>query len=250
MSVAVNAGEFQGRRALVTGGTQGMGAGIAKRLLEGGAQVVVTGRSRNPQMPAGAILVMGDLATRHGTQHVAQQAIEILGGLDILVNNAGGAEIYLGGVTSIPDEDWESSYALNLLAAVRLTNLSVPALRQSSAAAILNMSSVSATMTFPFAAHYGAAKAALDYYTRTVAVELGPIGIRVNAISPGPISTLNSDEQRKQFPMTEDDWRNAVPLGTKGSIDDVVDVASLLVSERGRFLTGVNYAVDGGMTAR
>jgi NAD(P)-dependent dehydrogenase (short-subunit alcohol dehydrogenase family) len=97
MSVSVNAGEFQGRRALVTGGTQGLGAGIAERLLDGGAQVVVSGRSRNPQMPAGAILVMGDLATRHGTQHVAQQAIEILGGLDILVNNAGGAEIYLGG---------------------------------------------------------------------------------------------------------------------------------------------------------
>ncbi|WP_176595034.1 MULTISPECIES: oxidoreductase [Sphingobium] len=242
--------EFRGRRALVTGGTQGIGAGIAQRLLDGGAQVVVAGRSRSESTPQKAILVTGDLSVAEGVEAVARQALDAMGGLEILVNNAGGSPIFLDGVTAIPDEEWQNSLALNLMAAVRLTNAVLPALRQSQGGAVLNMSSVSATMAFPFAAQYGAAKAALDYYSRTLAVELGPIGIRVNAISPGPVSTLNADEQRKQFPMSDDDWRRAVPLGSMGMIDDIVEVAALLLSHRGSFLTGVNYVVDGGMTAR
>ncbi|KKW92511.1 oxidoreductase [Sphingobium chungbukense] len=242
--------EFAGRRALVTGGTRGIGAAIAQRLLDAGARVVVVGRSPTDTTPTGATFVAGDLLTEAGTRNAAAQALEVLGGLDILINNAGGSKAFLGGSESIPDEEWQRDIALNLLAAVRMTNAVLPTLRASSAPSIVNISSTAATIAFPFDVHYGAAKAALDYYSRTLAVELGESGIRVNVVTPGPISTPNSDELRKQFPIKDDEWKNYVPLGRIGGTEDIAEVVALLASERGKFLTGVNYRVDGGMTAR
>lgn len=242
--------EFAGRRALVTGGTRGIGAAIAQRLLDGGAEVVVAARSRSEATPAAATFISGDLLTVEGVGAVAREALEALGGLDILVNNAGGSRAFTGGTETIPDEEWQRDIALNLMAAVRLTNAVLPALRGSKAAAIVNISSTAATMPFPFSVHYGAAKAGLDYYSRTLAVELGREGIRVNVVSPGPISTPNSDELRKQFPISGDEWFQYVPLGRIGATDDIAEVVALLASDRGKFLTGVNYRVDGGMTAR
>ena len=244
------ANEFTGRRALVTGGTRGIGAAIAQRLLDAGARVVVAARSRSEVTPAAATFISGDLTTSAGVKAIATAAVTALGGLDILVNNAGGSRAFLGGSETIPDEEWQRDLALNLLAAVRLTNAVLPALRASKAAAIVNISSTAATMPFPFDVHYGAAKAALDYYSRTLAVEVGPSGIRVNVVSPGPISTPNSDEMRKQFPISRDEWLQYVPLGRIGATEDIAEVVALLASDRGKFLTGVNYRVDGGMTAR
>ena len=243
-------GEFVGRRALVTGGTRGIGAAIANRLLDGGAKVVVAARSRSDVAPAPATFVSGDLTTNEGVKTIAAEALAALGGLDILVNNAGGSRAFQGGSETIPDEEWQRDLSLNLLAAVRLTNAVLPALRASMAGAIVNISSTAATMPFPFDVHYGAAKAALDYYSRTLAVELGASGIRVNVVSPGPISTPNSDEMRKQLPIADDDWFQFVPLGRIGATEDIAEVVALLASDRGKFLTGVNYRVDGGMTAR
>ena len=242
--------EFAGRRALVTGGTRGIGAAIAQRLLDGGAEVVVAARSRSDDTPAAARFVAGDLRTGEGAKAIAEATLGALGGLDILVNNAGGSRAFLGGSETIPDEEWQRDLELNLLAAVRLTNALLPALRASKAASIVNISSTAATTPFPFDVHYGAAKAALDYYSRTLAVELGPSGIRVNVVSPGPISTPNADELRRQLPISGDQWFQFVPLGRIGETSDIAEVVALLASERGKFLTGANYRVDGGMTAR
>lgn len=242
--------EFAGRRALVTGGTRGIGAAIAKRLIDGGAQVAVTARSRNEETPNAARFLAGDLTTEDGAKAVAAAALDALGGLDILVNNAGGSRAFVGGSETIPDSEWQDGLALNLLAAVRLTNALLPALRVSKAASIVNISSTAATMPFPFSVHYGAAKAALDYYSRTLAVELAPAGIRVNVVSPGPISTVSSDALRQQFPISGDEWLKFVPHGRIGTTDDIADMVAHLASDRGKFLTGVNYRVDGGMTAR
>ncbi len=242
--------EFIGRRALVTGGTRGIGAEIAQRLLDAGADVVVAGRSRSEVTPAAAKFVSGDISTSEGAKEIAAEALATLGGLDILVNNAGGSNAFLGGSESIPDEEWQRDLALNLLAAVRVTNAVLPKLRNSKSASIVNISSTAATIPFAFSVHYGAAKAALDYYSRTLAVELGSSGIRVNVVTPGPISTPNSDELRKQFPISGDDWFNFVPLGRIGGTEDIAEVVALLVSDRAKFVTGVNYRVDGGMTAK
>ena len=139
--------ELIGRRALVTGGTRGIGAAIAQRLLDAGAKVVVTARSRGETLPAGAAFVAGDVASASGVKAIAAGALDALGGLDILVNNAGGASGFPQGTASIPDEEWQAGFALNLFAAIRLTNALLPALRESKAGAIVNISSGAATMS-------------------------------------------------------------------------------------------------------
>ena len=243
--------ELNGRRALITGGTRGIGAAIAQRLLDAGAKVVVAARTRNAGTPAAATFVAGDVTTSEGVEAIATKAIAALGGLDILVNNAGGGRAFLEGSWTIPDKGWHDSFALNFFAAIRLTSAVLPALRASKAAAVVNVSSAAATMPFGPFAHYGAAKAALGYYSRTLAVELAPSGIRVNVVSPGVISTPGSDEFAKTTPgFSSDDWLRNIPLGRIGATEDIAEVVALFVSDRGKFMTGANYRVDGGMTAR
>jgi len=246
--------ELIGRRALVTGGSRGIGAAIAQRLLDAGAKVVVTARSRGEATPAGATFVAGDVGTTAGVKEIAAQALRALGGIDILVNNAGGGRGFPAGTASIPDDEWQACFALNLFSAVRLTNALLPALRESKAGAIVNISSTAATMPFPAFAHYCAAKAALDTYSRTLAVDLAPSGIRVNVVSPGPVATPGGDETRKALSdatgAPDDAFVAYVPLGRLGSTDDVAEVVALLTSDRGTWLTGGNIRVDGGMTAR
>lgn len=243
--------ELLGRRALVTGGTRGIGAAIARRLVDAGTKVAVAARTRNDDAPAAATFVAGDVTTSEGVEVVATQAIAALGGLDILVNNAGGGGAFLEGSWTIPDKAWHDSFALNLFAAIRLTNAVLPALRASKAAAVVNISSAAAAMPFAPSAHYGAAKAALEYYSRTLAVELAPNGIRVNVVSPGVIATPGSAEFARTTPgLSSDDWVRNIPLARIGATGDIAEVVALLASDRGKFLTGANYRVDGGMTAR
>jgi NAD(P)-dependent dehydrogenase (short-subunit alcohol dehydrogenase family) len=243
--------ELLGRRALVTGGTRGIGAAIAQRLLDAGAEVVVAARTRNEDTPAEATFISGDVTKSEDVDAIATQALAALGGLDILVNNAGGGSAFLGGSWTIPDQEWHDNFGLNLFAAIRLTNAVLPALRASKTAAVVNISSAAATMPFGPFAHYGAAKAALEYYSRTLAMELAPSGIRVNVVSPGVISTPGSAEFAKTTPgFSSDDWLRNIPLGRIGATEDIAEVVALLVSDRGKFLTGANYGVDGGMTAR
>lgn len=246
--------ELVGRRALVTGGTRGIGAAIAQRLLDAGAQVVVSARSRGDVLVEGASFVAGDVSTTEGVKAIADGALRARGGLDILVNNAGGGRAFPAGTASIPDEEWRSTFDLNLFSAVRLTQAVLPALRESKSGAIVNISSTAATMPFGAFAHYGAAKAALDAYTRTLAVDLAPLGIRVNVVSPGPVKSPGGDEVRKAFGdatgLSAEAFTQYVPLGRMGVGDDVAEVVALLVSPRGNWLTGGNVRVDGGMTAR
>jgi len=246
--------ELIGRRALVTGGTRGIGAAIAQRLLDAGAKVVVTGRSRGEATPAGATFIAGDVSSVEGVKAIAAKAVGALGGLDILVNNAGGARPFAEGAASIPDQEWPASFELNLFAAVRLTNAVLPALRESKVGSIVNISSNAARMPFGPFAHYCAAKAALDMYSRALALDLGPKGIRVNVVSPGPVVTPGGEEARTAFSAATgapaDVFAQAVPLGRLGSPEDVAEVVGMLVSDRAKWMTGANIVVDGGMTAR
>jgi NAD(P)-dependent dehydrogenase (short-subunit alcohol dehydrogenase family) len=242
--------ELIGRRALVTGGTKGIGAAIAQRLLDAGATVVVAARSRSDETPAEATFVSGDVTTSDGVDAIAKQALAAVGRLDILVNNAGGGGAFLGGSWTIPDTAWNESFALNFFAAIRLMNALLPALRASKAAAVVNISSAAATIPFAPSAHYGAAKAALEYYSRTLAAELAP-GIRVNVVSPGVIVTPGSAEFAKTTPgMSSEDFARQIPLGRLGGAEDIAEVVALLASDRGKYITGANYRVDGGMTVR
>jgi NAD(P)-dependent dehydrogenase (short-subunit alcohol dehydrogenase family) len=113
--------EFTGKRVLVTGGSRGIGAAAAQRLIEGGAQVVVTARNTHAETPKGATFISGDTRTLEGAQKVAKEAITKLGGLDILINSAGAARLHLPASTAISDEEWVDSLNINFLAALRVT---------------------------------------------------------------------------------------------------------------------------------
>ena len=242
--------ELIGRRALVTGGTRGIGAAIAQRLLDAGAKVVVTARSAGEALPAGAAFVAGDVATASGVTAIAAGALDALGGLDILVNNAGGGSGFPQGIASIPDEAWQAGFALNLFAAIRLTNALLPALRESKAGTIVNISSGAATMAVAPIAHYCAAKAALNSYSRTLAIDLAPSKIRVNIVSPGPVTTPGSREFSDALGAPPDLFAKEIPLGRYGAPEDIAEVVALLASNRGKWMTGGIINVDGGMSAR
>ena len=242
--------ELIGRRALVTGGTRGIGAAIAQRLLDAGAKVVVTARSRGETSPAGAAFVAGDVASASGVKTIADGALEALGGLDILVNNAGGASGFPQGTVSIPDEEWQAGFALNLFAAIRLTNALLPALRESKAGAIVNISSGAARMSIGAVAHYCAAKAALNSYSRTLALDLAPSKIRVNVVSCGPVATPGSREFSDALGVPPDFFAKDIPLGRYGAPEDIAEMVALLASDRAKWMTGSIIDVDGGMSAR
>jgi NAD(P)-dependent dehydrogenase (short-subunit alcohol dehydrogenase family) len=242
--------EFEGRRALVTGGSRGIGAAVAQRLLDGGAKVVVTARSRHEQTPAGAVFVAADLRTKEGADALAEATLKELGGLDILVNNAGAARVILPNSSAISDAEWLDSLNINFLSALRTTYALLPALRQSKAASIINVSSGGAT---PFGGplmHYGAAKAALDNFSKGLAKELAPEGIRVNIVTPGPVITPGGDEIRdtlvQAMGIPVEAFFAQVPLGRAGVPEDVSELIAFLTSDRASWITGHNHFASGG----
>jgi NAD(P)-dependent dehydrogenase (short-subunit alcohol dehydrogenase family) len=244
--------EFKEKKVLITGGSRGIGAATAQRLIDGGATVVVTARSRHEQTPAGATFIQGDITTIAGATAVAEEALKILGGLDILVNNAGAAAPKLPGIEAISDEDWMDSLMINFMSAVRVTNPLLNALRASGAGAIVNVSSGGLIPFHGFMAHYGAAKAALNSYTKSLAKELAPAGVRVNIVTPGAILTPGGDEGRKQlaaaFGITVEQLFKAIPLeGRAGTAQEMAEMIAFLVSDRASYVTGHNHFVTGGL---
>jgi NAD(P)-dependent dehydrogenase (short-subunit alcohol dehydrogenase family) len=132
--------EFAGRRVLITGGSRGIGAAVARRLLDAGAEVVVTARARHAETPADSTFIEGDLRTEAGAKAIGAKALAALGALDILVNNAGGTRVHLPNSEAISDAEWVDSINLNFLSAVRLTYAVLPALREGTSASVINVS--------------------------------------------------------------------------------------------------------------
>jgi len=241
--------ELAGKRALVTGGSRGIGAAVARRLLAAGAEVLTTARSDASPVPEGAAFVAADLRTREGAEAVAAAAEERLGGVDILVHNVGGAGPHPSAL-AIPDEEWQEALNLNLLSAVRLDALLAPAMRDRGSGAIVHISSAATPTYAPPFLHYTAAKAALENYSRGLALELAGFGVRVNSVSPGRTATPGGEATREQWARMSGakDWDTAAPppLGRDGRPEDIAEAVLFLVSERASWVTGSGLVVDGG----
>ncbi|MEO3806086.1 SDR family oxidoreductase [Nonomuraea sp. B1E8] len=248
--------ELAGKRALVTGGTRGIGAAVVRHLLDAGAEVLTTARSATGTVPEGAAFVAADVRTRAGAQALAEAAQEVLGGVDVVVHNAGGAQPYEGS-SAIPDEEWQDALDLNYLASVRLDALLVPGMRERRFGRIVHISSAAfLSPEVTLFLHYAAAKAALVTYSRGLALELAPSGIRVNTVSPGRVATPGGEQTRQRWaevaarmgaaPDQNDTDGPTVPLGRDGRPDDIAHAVLFLVSDRASWLTGRNLIVDGG----
>jgi NAD(P)-dependent dehydrogenase (short-subunit alcohol dehydrogenase family) len=248
--------ELEGARAVVTGGTKGLGAAIARHLDAAGAQVVVAARSRGDQQIVGQF-VAADLSTPDGPRDLAATALELLGGVDILIDNAASQTRVPDGVLAMSDADWLADLSGTLLSAVRLDRELLPVMIAQRSGVIVHIGSNAARWPQPAALAYAAAKAALTTYSKGLANQVGPHGIRVNVVAPGVIETAGLGARLQV--LAEEDGTDidtarrtfsaqfGIPLGGVGAPDDVAELVTFLASPRARYITGTVHVIDGGL---
>jgi NAD(P)-dependent dehydrogenase (short-subunit alcohol dehydrogenase family) len=250
--------EFAGRRAVVTGGTRGMGEAIAQRLAAGGAVVATTARSPVAEGQEPALFVQADVSTADGVAKVVAKVLERWGGVDILINNVGGSSAPSGGFAVLQDEHWQAAIDANLLAAVRLDRAFLPGMLERGSGVIVHISSIQRRLPlFEATLAYAAAKAALTTYSKGLSKEVGPKGIRVNTVAPGFIETTAAHRLigrlAEQAGTNEGIARRAlmaslggIPIGRPGRPEEIAELVAFLVSDRAASIHGSEYVIDGG----
>jgi NAD(P)-dependent dehydrogenase (short-subunit alcohol dehydrogenase family) len=250
-----SAGTLQGKRILVSGGTRGMGAAAAGLLTQLGAQVIVAARTRPDD--AGQLSVVADAATPDGARAVADAVTRELGGADVIVHCVGASFAKPGGTLALSDADWDASLATNLLSAVRIDRQLLPGMVRQGAGSIVHVSSAQWKRPSPLSPAYGPAKAALVSYSKMLATEFGPHGIRVNAVTPGFIATSLAEQRIEQIRQGIGGTREqavaelmvaigGVPLGRPGDPAEVARLIAFLASDDSSYITGTEIVIDGG----
>lgn len=247
---------MEGKRVLVTGAGTGIGQGIAREFLcqgadvvlhyshsKGGAEEVVAEAQRNGSKKVTAM--QADFSRPDEPPRLGRQAIDFLGGLDILVNNAG---ITLNRpFTVVTQEQFECVFNVNIRAMYFLTQAVVPTMIEQGKGAVVNLTSIHAFEGYQEHTVYAATKGAIVAYTRVLAVELAPKGVRVNAIAPGAVEVEN---HHKIFPDFDAQAAGKViPAGFIGQPSDIAKAAVFLASDEARYIVGQTWIIDGGTTS-
>jgi len=253
---------LNGKLAVVTGASKGIGLAVTRALVAEGARVVAGARHGSAELSelieSGHVHhVAVDLAAAAGPAGLIDAAREH-GPIDVLVNNVGAVTPRLDGFLAVPDEDWTSSLDLVFLAAVRATRAVLPDMLAVGRGTIVNVVSVNAFLPDPAVIDYGAAKAALANFTKALSQEFGPKGIRVNSVSPGPVSTglwLGERGVAATVARAHGGDPAAVATATAAQTatgrftepDEVADLVVLLAGERAGNVTGSDFVIDGGL---
>jgi NAD(P)-dependent dehydrogenase (short-subunit alcohol dehydrogenase family) len=256
---------LSGKTAIVTGAGKGIGLAVARALADEGVRVVAGARTAGAELTeltrrAEVRFVGVDLTDPDGPARLVAAAESAFGGLDILVNNVGAVRPRTDGFLAVTDEQWTSTLTINLLAAVRTTRAALPHLLRRGAGSIVTISSVNAVLPDPLVIDYSAAKAALSAFSKALSKEVGGQGVRVNTVSPGPVSTalwLGDDGVAQTIARERGGDAGAVAehaadesvLGRFTEPQEVADLVLLLASDRTANITGTDFAVDGGLVS-
>jgi NAD(P)-dependent dehydrogenase (short-subunit alcohol dehydrogenase family) len=252
-----DARELVGQRALVTGGTRGVGEATVAALKAAGARVLTTARTR-PDNISDADFIQADVTAAEGCELVAQTATARLGGVDILVHVVGGSSAPSGGFAALDDSVWQQELDLNLFPAVRLDRLLVPGMIDQGSGVVIHVTSVQDRMPLPQSTTaYAAAKAALSTYSKALSKEVGQKGVRVIRVSPGWVETsaatalvgrlaaeAGTDEQAARQGLM--DSLGGIPIGRPAKPEEVGDLIAFLASGRAASIHGTEIVIDGG----
>jgi len=248
---------LNGRRALVTGATKGVGAAVVAALRDAGVEVVGAARSV-PGDSAGVHYIAADVTTAAGCALVADRALAHLDGIDILVNVLGGSSAPAGGFAALGDDEWRKELDLNLMPAVRLDRALLPAMLAQGSGVIVHVTSIQHTLPLPESTTaYAAAKAALATYSKSLSKEVSPKGVRVVRVSPGWVETEAAVALAQRLAAQADtDYEGGkqiimralggIPIGRPAKPQEVADLIAFVVSPRAGSITGTEYVIDGG----
>jgi 3-oxoacyl-[acyl-carrier protein] reductase len=246
--------ELHGRTALVTGSSRGIGRAIAVLFAQRGANVVLHGRDRSALLEVhdqitaaggSAVLITADLTDARDVARLRQQAEEALGPPDVLVANAGGSPVRPGLIEDISEQDWRASVEVNLTATFLTVKAFLPAMKQRGSGSIITMSSAAARRPHPGSpVAYAAAKAGIELFTKNLAAQAGPYGVRANCLAP---ETILTERNKQQIPADVQEGLVAShPLRRLGKPVDVATAALFLATDQSAWITGVVLDVAGG----
>jgi meso-butanediol dehydrogenase / (S,S)-butanediol dehydrogenase / diacetyl reductase len=243
---------LKNKTAIITGGGSGIGLATARAFCKEGAKVILFGRRKEKLVSAAnelgdsVLIVQGDMTHNDDLDQLINKTLNNFKGIDILVNSAGlfnGAPLH-----EISDSQWDEMMDINIRSVFQLTRRVLPIMMAQKSGSIVHISSILGLIAVPQVAAYNVSKGALNQFSRSIAVEYGPYGIRSNSICPGLIETDMTADLMKDTSLMQE-WSKEYPIGRFGKPEDVASACLFLASEESSFITGTVLPVDGGFTA-